>query len=70
MSQAWKCDRCGGFFAGGDQGNIANNPYDVRVGNRVIDLCPSCRDELYMWYTHEEPAPREHSKYEEERCPF
>lgn len=70
MSNAWKCDRCGDFFEGGDQGVIPNNPYDVRISNRNTDLCPSCRDSLYMWYKQEEEAPREVSKFEKEEVPM
>ena len=50
MSKAYKCDRCGGYFEPGDQGEIKNNVYDVIVGNEIKDLCPKCRDDLYHWY--------------------
>ena len=50
MSRAYKCDRCGSYFDPGDQGEIKNNVYDVRVGNEIKDICPKCRDDLYHWY--------------------
>ena len=54
MSNAFKCDRCGGFFEPGDQGKIKNSPYGVWKGNVTADLCPMCSDELYEWYKNPE----------------
>lgn len=52
MSIALKCDRCGVFYERSDLGEIKNSPYGVWKGNNSADLCPTCCDELYRWFTN------------------
>ncbi len=53
--KAYKCDRCGNFYAGKTNSENAFcklRDYDMRY--IPLDLCPDCITELIKWFNMEE----------------